>query len=96
MWFLWQIKLKKKKFKQVQGNTVFLELNYFSAYALFYYVQTEIKMWKSLDLVLYKLVTAQLAQMASSLGRQSHPRGFVGRKSLGKVIHHVWQDDCDI
>lgn len=32
----------------------------------------------------------------TSLGRQSHPRGFVGRKSLGKVIHHVWQDDCDI
>lgn len=60
-----KLNLKKIQTKQIQCNTVFLKLNYFSAYDPFYYVQTEIKMWKSLDLVLYKLVRAQLAQMAS-------------------------------
>lgn len=34
---------KKIQTKQVQGNTVFLKLNYSSAYDPFYYIQTEIK-----------------------------------------------------
>lgn len=99
-WFLWQIKFKKNS-----NKTNSMQYCLFKAELLLCIWPLLLCTNRNKNVKKFGFSTLQTGQSTvssdghlnrTSLGRQSHPRGFVGRKSLGKVIHHVWQDDCDI